>query len=185
MLIKRLILRKTMNNKKIISAILLVNDGPVGHIYFENLLQVNNKELIKIIAEINQDFTNAEIGFYIKHDNLKSDIVTKSEISDFLSEVKPPPILRGLSTPALETLAIIAYEQPVTKMKISEIRGVESESSIKTLESRGLIDKAGELDVPGNPILYTTTELFLQKLDLSSINNLPTIGEYFNSSEEE
>ena len=70
-------------------------------------------------------------------------------------------------------------------MKISEIRGVESESSIKTLESRGLIEKSGELDVPGSPILYTTTELFLQKIDLLSINNLPTIGEYFNGSEEE
>ena len=111
--------------------------------------------------------------------------MTKSEISELLGDVKPPAILRGLSTPALETLAIIAYEQPVTKMKISEIRGVESESSIKTLESRGLIEKGGELDVPGNQILYTTTELFLQKLDLSSISNLPTIGEYFNKAEEE
>ena len=79
----------------------------------------------------------------------------------------------------------MAYEQPVTKMKISEIRGVESESSIKTLESRGLIEKSGELDVPGNPILYGTTDLFLNKLDISSVNNLPTIGEYFTSSEEE
>ena len=70
-------------------------------------------------------------------------------------------------------------------MKIYELRGVESESSIKTLESRGLIEKSGELDVPGNPILYTTTELFLQKIDLVSINNLPTIGEYFNRLEEE
>ena len=69
--------------------------------------------------------------------------MTKSEISELLGDVKPPAILRGLSTPALETLAIIAYEQPVTKMKISEIRGVESESSIKTLESRGLIEKGG------------------------------------------
>ena len=62
----------------------------------------------------------------------------------------------------METLAIIAYEQPITKLKISEIRGVESESSIKTLEARGLIESGGQLDVPGNPILYKTTSLFLE-----------------------
>lgn len=174
-----------MNSKKVISAVLLVSDGPVEHEYFEKLLTINNSELINLIDEINANFENADIGFFIKYNDFKSDIVTKSEISELLGDVKPPAILRGLSTPALETLAIVAYEQPVTKMKISEIRGVESESSIKTLESRGLIEKGGELDVPGNPILYTTTELFLQKLDLSSINNLPTIGEYFNKAEEE
>ena len=165
-----------MNNKKIISAVLLVSDGPVEHEYFQKLLEINQQELISVFSEI---------GFYIKHDSIKSDIVTNSEIAALLGDVKPPAILRGLSTPALETLAIIAYEQPVTKMKISEIRGVESESSIKTLESRGLIEKKGELDVPGNPILYATTELFLQKLDIVSINNLPMIGEYFDNPEEE
>jgi len=174
-----------MNNKNVITAVLLVSDGPIEHSYFEDLLKINNMELLGMLEQINTDLTNAEIGFYIKFDKTKSDIVTKSEISDFLSDVKPPPILRGLSTPALETLAIIAYEQPVTKMKVSEIRGVESESSIKTLESRGLIEKGGELDVPGSPILYRTTELFLNKLDISSVDNLPTIGEYFASSEEE
>ena len=174
-----------MNNKKIISAVLLVSDGPVEHEYFQKLLEINQQELISVFSEINNDLINTEIGFYIKHDSIKSDIVTNSEISAYLGDVKPPAILRGLSTPALETLAIIAYEQPVTKMKISEIRGVESESSIKTLESRGLIEKKGELDVPGNPILYATTELFLQKLDIVSINNLPMIGEYFDNSEEE
>ena len=174
-----------MNNKKVISAVLLVSDGPIEHSYFEELLKIENTVLISILEQINTDLTAADIGFYIKFDKSKSDIVTNSEISELLTDVKPPPILRGLSTPALETLAIVAYEQPVTKMKISEIRGVESESSIKTLESRGLIEKSGELDVPGNPILYGTTDLFLNKLDISSVNNLPTIGEYFTSSEEE
>ena len=87
--------------------------------------------------------------------------------------MKPPSVIKGLSTPALETLAIIAYEQPVTKLKISEIRGVESESSIKTLESRGLIESAGELDVPGKPILYKTTVLFLEKIDIEDLDKLP------------
>ena len=150
-----------MNNKKIISATLLVSDGPVENEYFYELLQIQQKDLIK------------------------SDLVTVNDIPKFLDSVKPPSILKGLSTPALETLAIIAYEQPVTKLKVSEIRGVESESSIKTLESRGLVQKSGELDVPGNPILYTTTDIFLEKTGFQSIDELPSIGEYFSSPAEE
>ena len=90
-----------------------------------------------------------------------------------------------MSTPALETLSIVAYEQPVTKLKVSEIRGVESESSLKTLESRGLIEKSGVLDVPGTPYQYSTTQLFLEKLDILSIDELPVLGDYFSNTNEE
>ena len=172
-------------NKKIITATLLISDGPVEHNYFIELLNISQNDLIQLLQEINQDMIKVELGFEIKIDNNKSDIRTITELSTYLSDVKPPSILKGLSTPALETLAIIAYEQPITKLKISEIRGVESESSIKTLEARGLIDKGGQLDVPGNPILYITTNLFLEKIDLESLKDLPTIGEFFSSPNEE
>ena len=174
-----------MNNKKIISATLLVSDGPVENEYFYELLQIEQKDLINLFEEINNDLQNLEFGFYIRFDLIKSDLVTVNDIPKFLDFVKPPSILKGLSTPALETLAIIAYEQPVTKLKVSEIRGVESESSIKTLESRGLVQKSGELDVPGNPILYTTTDIFLEKTGFQNIDELPSIGEYFSSPAEE
>ncbi len=156
-----------MNNKKIISATLLVSDGPVENEYFYELLQIQHKDLINLFEEINNDLKNLEFGFYVRFDLIKSDLVTVNDIPKFLDSVKPPSILKGLSTPALETLAIIAYEQPVTKLKVSEIRGVESESSIKTLESRGLVQKSGELDVPGNPILYTTSRYIFRKNRIS------------------
>ncbi len=172
-------------NKKIITATLLISDGSVEHSYFTELLGISNNDLLELLHEINLDMNNVELGFEIKIDNNKSDIKTINEISTYLSDVKPPSIIKGLSTPALETLAIIAYEQPITKLKISEIRGVESESSVKTLEARGLIDKDGHLDVPGNPILYITTDLFLEKIEIESLKDLPTIGEYFSSPSEE
>tara|TARA_B100000427_G_scaffold173563_2_gene144245 strand:- start:2639 stop:3193 length:555 start_codon:yes stop_codon:yes gene_type:complete len=183
-LIEKLILKKTMN-KKIITATLLISDGPVEHSYFIDLLGVTYEELINLLKDINSEIRNIELGFEIKYDKNKADIKTISEISTYLNAVKPASILKGLSTPALETLAIIAYEQPVTKLKISEIRGVESESSIKTLEARGLIESGGQLELPGNPILYITTNLFLEKIDLTSLDDLPSIGEYFNSPNEE
>ena len=71
-----------MNSKKVISAVLLVSDGPVEHEYFEKLLTINNSELINLIDEINANFENADIGFFIKYNDFKSDIVTKSEISE-------------------------------------------------------------------------------------------------------
>ena len=174
-----------MNNKKIITATLLISDGSIEHEYFHELLGIEIEELLNLFKEINLQLEVLEFGFEIKYDNKKSDIVTVNEISTYLKDVKPPSVIKGLSTPALETLAIIAYEQPVTKLKISEIRGVESESSIKTLESRGLVESAGELDVPGKPILYKTTELFIEKIDIENLDNLPLIGEYFDSPNEE
>ena len=174
-----------MNYKKVITAILLVADGSVDHKYFLENFNISNENLLSIFDEINNELKDNDYGFYIKYDVKSSDLVTLSSISTELSEFKPPSVLRGLSTPALETLSIVAYEQPVTKLKVSEIRGVESESSLRTLESRGLIEKSGSLDLPGNPHLYVTTNLFLEKMDITSIDDLPVLGEYFSNIEEE
>ena len=174
-----------MNYKKVITAILLVSDGSINHTYFQENFGLTKDDLIRIFDDINSELNENDYGFYIKYDDNSSDFVTLRTISSELAEFKPPSILRGLSTPALETLSIVAYEQPVTKLKVSEIRGVESESSLKTLESRGLIEKSGTLDIPGSPYLYITTNLFLEKMNISSISDLPLLGEYFSDIEEE
>src|SRR6056300_697533 len=174
-----------MNYKKVITAILLVSDGSVNHKYFLENFNISNEDLVNIFDEINVELKEKDYGFYIKYDGKSSDLVTLSSISTELTEFKPPSVLRGLSTPALETLSIVAYEQPVTKLKVSEIRGVESESSLKTLEARGLISKSGTLDVPGSPHLYVTTKLFLEKLNIVSIKELPILGDYFQNPNEE
>jgi len=174
-----------MNYKKVITAILLVSDGSINHTYFQENFGLTKDDLIRIFDDINSELNENDYGFYIKYDDNSSDFATLRTISSELAEFKPPSILRGLSTPALETLSIVAYEQPVTKLKVSEIRGVESESSLKTLESRGLIEKSGTLDIPGTPHLYITTNLFLEKMNISSISDLPLLGEYFSDIEEE
>ena len=174
-----------MNYKKVITAILLVSDGSINHTYFQENFSLSKDDLIRIFDDINTELNENNYGFYIKYDENSSDFATLRTISSELAEFKPPSILRGLSTPALETLSIVAYEQPVTKLKVSEIRGVESESSLKTLESRGLIEKSGTLDIPGTPHLYITTNLFLEKMNISTISDLPLLGEYFSDIEEE
>jgi segregation and condensation protein B len=174
-----------MNYKEIITAILLVSDGPVDHIYFEENFNISKTKLFNIYSEINLDLKTSNFGFEVNFNDIEADLLTLDTVTQNLKNFKPPSILRGLSTPALETLSIVAYEQPVTKLKVSEIRGVESESSLRTLEARGLISKSGTLDVPGSPHLYITTKLFLEKLNIISIKELPILGDYFQSPNEE
>jgi segregation and condensation protein B len=174
-----------MNIKKIITAILLVSDGPMHHSYFQETFDIGHDELLNVYSEINNDLEKLNFGFEIVVNKSSVDFVTVESLKNELTKFKPPSVLRGLSTPSLETLSIVAYEQPVTKLKINEIRGVESESSIKTLESRGLIEKSGIMDIPGSPHLYVTTNMFLNKLGIGSLSDLPLIGDYFSSTEEE
>ena len=107
-----------MNYKKVITAILLVSDGSINHTYFQENFGLTKDDLIRIFDDINSELNENDYGFYIKYDDNSSDFATLRTISSELAEFKPPSILRGLSTPALETLSIVAYEQPVTKLLI-------------------------------------------------------------------
>ena len=167
-----------MNNKKIITATLLISDGSIEHEYFHELLGIEIDELLNLFKEINLQLEDLEFGFEIKYDNKKSDIVTVNEISTYLKDVKPPSVIKGLSTPALETLAIIAYHQPVTRAEIEDIRGVTvSSGTIDTLLQMNWVKIKGRRKVPGNPIAYGTTEEFLVHFDLQSIKDLPDMQE--------
>jgi len=83
-----------------------------------------------------------------------------------------------LSNAALEVLAVVAYRQPVTLGQISELRGVDSASALRTLNRRGLVEPAGRLPTPGNPALYSTTKAFMEALGLGSLSELPPLAEH-------
>lgn len=100
---------------------------------------------------------------------------TREEYADCVRKVTEPKRRRGLSASALETLSVIAYNQPITKSRVEQIRGVDSSYSLLKLAERGLIDEVGRLDAPGRPILYGTTEEFLRCFGLSSLDALPEV----------
>lgn len=102
-------------------------------------------------------------------------MMTKKENADFIQQLAQKPSPKTLSQAALETLAIIAYNQPVTRIEVEDIRGVKTERPIATLCARGLIEEAGRADAPGRPILYTTTAEFLDAFQLKSIADLPPL----------
>jgi segregation and condensation protein B len=102
-------------------------------------------------------------------------MVTNSEYADWVRKFKSTQVSSKLSMPALETLAIIAYRQPIIRAEVEQIRGVNSDSAIKTLYEKRLIKIMGRKEAPGRPFLYGTTREFLQYFGLKDLTELPTL----------
>src|SRR6202041_2953137 len=132
-----------------------------------------------VLDELIADYTNSERGMEIREIAGGYRLATKPEYHDavrgFVKSLKPP---MKLSLQALETLAVIAYKQPVTAPEVSEIRGVDSGGVLGSLVSRKLITTAGRKQVIGRPILYKTTKEFLLRFGLRDLNELPSIEEF-------
>ncbi|KYH35714.1 segregation and condensation protein B [Clostridium tepidiprofundi DSM 19306] len=126
-----------------------------------HLYEVDNSRGIKIIR-INDSYQ----------------LVTKPNNSTFIKKLLNKNSRQSLSQAALETLAIIAYKQPITKLEIDEIRGVKSDRAITTLLNKKLIKENGKLDVPGRPLLYITSEEFLKHFQLENLNQMPKLESF-------
>ncbi len=138
------------------------------------------REQIKaIVDELIEEYSNSDRGMEIREVAGGYRIATKPEYHDavrsFVKSLKPP---MKLSLQALETLAVIAYKQPVTAPEVAEIRGVDSSGVLGSLVSRKLITTAGRKQVIGRPILYKTTREFLLRFGLKDVNELPSIEEF-------
>lgn len=137
------------------------------------------EELRRIISELVSDYAEGDRGMEVREIAGGYRVTTKPEYHDavrgFVKSLKPP---MKLSLQALETLAVIAYKQPVTSPEVSEIRGVDSAGVIGSLISRKLITTAGRKQVIGRPILYKTTKEFLLRFGLKDLNELPSIEEF-------
>ncbi|MDZ5252748.1 SMC-Scp complex subunit ScpB [Clostridium sp. LIBA-8841] len=111
-------------------------------------------------------------------------LVTKTKNSEHVQKLLKKNVRQSLSQASLESLAIICYKQPITRVEIDEIRGVKSESAIQRLVEKNLVEETGRLEVPGRPILYGTTDEFLRHFALNDLGDLPSI-ELFSDEEDE
>src|SRR5436853_4351708 len=173
-----------MSLKSKIEAIIYAAEEPVTLDQITELVAAETgdepKRAVKAtIDELIQDYAREDRGMEIRHVANGFRMATKPEHHDavrsFAKSLKPP--IR-LSLQALETLAVIAYKQPVTAPEISEIRGVDSSGVLASLLSRKLITTAGRKQVIGRPILYRTTKDFLLRFGLKDLNELPSIEEF-------
>lgn len=138
-------------------------------------MEIDIPAVRQIVIRLMEKYEKEERGLKIIMLGDAFQMCTREKYADYVRKVTEPKRRRGLSSAALETLSVIAYNQPITKSRVELIRGVDSSYSILKLTERGLIEESGRLDAPGRPILYVTTEEFLRCFGLSSLESLPAV----------
>ncbi|MDO4681042.1 MAG: SMC-Scp complex subunit ScpB [Aerococcus sp.] len=119
---------------------------------------------------------NPQAGITLRQVHGRFQLATKAAYGEIIKQYAQSPFATRLTQAALETLAIVAYESPVTRMQIDQIRGVQSNSMLKKLMQHGLIEEQGRQDSPGHPILYGVTDYFYQYFGLNSLDDLPDLA---------
>lgn len=167
--------------KRIIEALLFVSDKPVSADTLQDVIKdVESTEVRTAIEELNSEYGSTGRAFRIKEIAGGFQMMTDPMYSQWISALYKRPADK-LTGPALETLAIIAYKQPITRSDIEIIRGVNVDGVLHTLEERMLIKTRGRLEAPGRPILYGTTTDFLKHFGLKSLDELPKLKEFQES----
>jgi segregation and condensation protein B len=139
----------------------------------QDILQSPLSEIEAAAARLGETLSGR--GLFLQRHRDQLQLVTHPSQADVVRRVLRPEYPARLSPAAYETLAIVAYRQPLTRARIEEIRGVNCEAVLESLEEKGLIEETGRLDAPGNPRLFGTTMKFLQILGLSSLDELPPL----------
>jgi len=142
-----------------------------------SVLEIDEPKALEIIEDLKEEYQKKERGITIVEVAGVYQLTTKKEHAPYLKRLVASSYNQSLSQAALETLAIIAYKQPITRLEIEEIRGVKSERPIQTLMTKGLIQDVGRKEGAGRAILYGTTREFLDHFGLKTIEELPSLSE--------
>jgi segregation and condensation protein B len=161
-----------------LEAILFVAEQPVPLAELAEVLEMPADEVRGVIGALAERLEERGSGLVVREVGGGWRLYTRPELRRHLERFATSVSATRLSKAALETLAVVAYRQPVSRAQVSEIRGVDSEHALGTLERRGLIDVAGHAPGPGQAILYGTTDVFLEKLGLRSLDELPPLGDH-------
>lgn len=161
--------------KRAVEAILFAAGESVEISRIAQALELTPKKAEKLLEELTEEFNSQNHGFKIMRYKDSYQFVTHKEYEEQIRRVMDLNRKKPLSQAAMEVLAVIAYNQPVTKAFVEQIRGVDCSGVIGSLTIKGLIEERGRLELPGRPLLYGTTENFLRCFNISSIEELPTI----------
>ncbi len=156
-----------------VESLLFVASEPVPIMQIAEALDVKPVEVEQALAELNAEIVMRGIRVQRKGDKVQ--LTTQPECAPYVEKFLGLDLTTRLSKPALETLAIIAYQQPVTRAQIEHVRGVNCDAVLSTLLNRGLIEEVGRLETAGRPIQYSTTFAFLQHFGLRSLDDMPSL----------
>ena len=168
-----------MNKKAILEGLLFVvgEDGLTIET-IQDVLKLNDEEAKILIMDLKKSYEAEDRGLRIDFLGNKFKLTTKVEHREYYQKLLESPETNTLSQAALETLAIIAYNEPITRMQISALRGVDTTQVIRKLVAKGFIKESGRSDLPGRPIMYETTSEFLDYFGLATIDDLPDIQQF-------
>jgi segregation and condensation protein B len=176
------------NLKPIVESLLFVAQEPLTIERLKKVLpEADSKEIRAALAELIEEYDQRQGGFFLREVADGFQIRTRPEHSEWITRLIQPSPMR-LSKAALETLAIIAYKQPIIRSDVEQLRGVDCGGILRVLLERKLIRVLGRKEIPGRPLIYASTKRFLEIFDLKSLNDLPTpkeIKEYGNSLAEQ
>lgn len=171
--------------KAIIEAMLFVSGEPLALRDIAINLEMTPKYVEEVLNEMMLDYEVNLRGIKLISVNGSYQLATKTDYSDYIQKLLKKNKRQSLSQASLESLAIVAYKQPITRIDIDEIRGVKSDSAIQRLIEKDLIKEVGRLNVPGRPIQFGTTEEFLRQFGLNDLKELPSLDMFGISTEEQ
>ncbi len=160
----------------VIEAVLFAMGDSVELSRLNHVLEIPEKEIREVIARMNEKYKKQDRGIYIVELEDAVQLCTKPELYEYLIKVAKAPRKYVLSDTLLETLSIIAYRQPVTRLEVEKIRGVSCDHAVNRLLEFNLIQELGRLDAPGRPLLFGTTEEFLRTFGVKSLGDLPILN---------
>lgn len=170
-----------MDKKKIsdvqsaIESMLFASGDPVGVDKISDVLQIEKKLVRKVLEMIVDRYEKPESGIQVIRLDDKYQMCTYSKNAEYVRQLLDVRRKMPLSSAAMEVLAIIAYNQPVTKAFVEQVRGIDSSTIVNSLAQKGLIEERGRLELPGHPIMYGTSSLFLRSFGIESLDELPEI----------
>lgn len=164
--------------KSVLEAIFFIAGEPLSLDTLKNILEMDSAEIERLVRELITDYTIKNNGLLIAEVAGGIQMVTNPACAPWVKKLLSTAVPTKLSQPSLETLAIIAYKQPIIKAEIEAIRGVNSDGVVKTLLDRRLVKILGRKEVPGRPLMYGTTKEFLQYFGLKDLSELPTLKEF-------
>lgn len=166
-----------------IEAILFVAETPLSETDLAEVLEIPRDQVAVALAEIQEGLASRDGGLVLRQVGGGWRLYTTPETKPYLERFAASEKATRLSGAALETLAVVAYKQPVSRGQVAEIRGVDSERALQTLQRHGLVQEIGHAPGPGQALLYGTTDLMLEKLGVNSIGELPPLADHVPPAE--
>ena len=172
-----------MNERKVIESILLLADEPVPASLISEVLEQPRADVQAQLEALAGEYRAQERGFLLRETAGGWRLYTDPDCDPYLERFVTSHANTRLTGAALEVLAIVAYRQPISRAQVTEIRGVDSDGVVKTLQQRGLLVEAGRDQGPGSPVLFTVSPEFLERMGLRSTDELPPLADFMPDAE--